>query len=95
MRLDDTVAALAAAAATANPKGVHLGGAELIKGKTDQLAKLNSNQSNNRHGGDGEGRALGQSLRRLSGDERTAHKILSGLKLRRCGLGKGEQLHFV
>ncbi|KAG5279234.1 hypothetical protein AALO_G00075550 [Alosa alosa] len=95
VRLDDTVAALAAAAATTNRKGVPSDGVEPVRGRTDPLAKLNSNQSNNRHGGDGEVRVLGQSLRRLSGDDRTAHKILSGLKLRRCGLGKGEQLHFV
>lgn len=46
----------------------------------------NSNQSN--HG-------LTRSLRRHPAEERTAQKILSGLKLRRSNSRKGEQLHFV
>ncbi|XP_015459098.3 GEM-interacting protein isoform X1 [Astyanax mexicanus] len=46
----------------------------------------NNNQSN--HG-------LTRSLRRHPAEERTAQKILSGLKLRRSNSRKGEQLHFV
>ncbi|KAL2101586.1 hypothetical protein ACEWY4_003347 [Coilia grayii] len=96
VRLDDTVAALAAAAAaSANPEARPCERAEPAETVKDRLAKLNNNQCNNRHVGEGEGKVLSQSLRRLSGNERTAQKILSGLKLRRSSLGKGEQLHFV
>ncbi|XP_063043706.1 GEM-interacting protein [Engraulis encrasicolus] len=96
VRLDNTVAALAAAAAaSANRENAHcerVGPAD--SGKDHQLAKLNINQSNNRAVGSGEGKGLSQSMRKLSGNERTAQKLLSGLKLRRSSLGKGEQ-HFV
>ncbi|XP_028842437.1 GEM-interacting protein isoform X2 [Denticeps clupeoides] len=65
------------------------------EGAKERLGKLNSNQSNNRSGGGGEGTVLDHSFRRPPREERTAHKILSGLKLRRSDSGKEEQLHFV
>ncbi|KAJ8373191.1 hypothetical protein AAFF_G00270240 [Aldrovandia affinis] len=85
----------------------HVAGPALVAGRTfepygeevesgdqvDPLAKLNSNQSNNRLRGGAQ--SLGQSVR-PPGEQRTAHKILSGLKLRRSDSGKGwEQVHFV
>ncbi|KAG7460288.1 hypothetical protein MATL_G00219790 [Megalops atlanticus] len=61
--------------------------------QADPLAKLNSNQSNNGPGGGA--RDTNRRLRRQPGEQRTAHKILSGLKLRRSESGREEQLHFV
>ncbi|KAJ8254065.1 hypothetical protein COCON_G00206770 [Conger conger] len=63
------------------------------EGRLDSMAELNSNQSNNRFGGRPQG--FSQSLRRPLGEQRSAQKILSGLKLRRSDSGKGEQIHFV
>ncbi|KAG5832764.1 hypothetical protein ANANG_G00294600 [Anguilla anguilla] len=63
------------------------------EGRPDSSAKQNSNQSNNRLGGRPQG--LSQSLRRPLGEQRTAQKILSGLKLRRSDSGNGEQIHYV
>lgn len=63
------------------------------EGRLESMAKLNSNQSNNRFGSRPQG--LSQSLRRPLGEQRSAQKILSGLKLRRSDSGKGEQIHFV
>ncbi|XP_030645589.1 GEM-interacting protein [Chanos chanos] len=89
--LDDVVRASGAAAS--NPKTSRTLVPE-TKEKVDQLAKLNSNQSNNRHRVS-EGQAGPRSYRRQPREQRSAHKILSGLKLKRSDSGKGEQLHFV
>lgn len=56
------------------------------KERAGHLLYQNTNQSN--HG-------LTRSVRRHPAEERTAQKILSGLKLRRSNSRKGEQLHFV
>ncbi|XP_050962273.1 GEM-interacting protein isoform X1 [Labeo rohita] len=56
------------------------------------LGKQNTNQSNNTLGGR---ERLIRSLRRRPIEEKTAQKVLSGLKLKRSDSGKGEQLHFV
>ncbi|XP_018610099.1 GEM-interacting protein isoform X3 [Scleropages formosus] len=61
------------------------------KDNVDLLAKMNSNQSNNRPGG--RGRGLNRQFRGQPMNERTAQKILSGLK--RNDSGKGERVHFV
>ncbi|XP_023677659.2 GEM-interacting protein isoform X1 [Paramormyrops kingsleyae] len=63
------------------------------KDKRHSLGKLNSNQSNNKpgdRGGDSD-----RQIKRHPSDERTAQKILSGLKLKRNHSGKGEQVQFV
>ncbi|XP_051989043.1 GEM-interacting protein-like [Xyrauchen texanus] len=70
--------------AVASPSQEHL----------DQMAKRNTNQSNNTLGGR-ERQLLIRSLRRRPTEEKTAHKFLSGLKLKRSDSEKGEQLHFV
>ncbi|KAL4659185.1 GEM-interacting protein isoform X1 [Arapaima gigas] len=57
----------------------------------DPLGKMNSNQSNNRPACPGRG--LQRQFKRKPLDERTAQKILSGL--RRIDSGKGERVHFV
>ncbi|KAL7826802.1 hypothetical protein AOLI_G00320110 [Acnodon oligacanthus] len=73
------------AATTSNPKSSLVVRME-TKEKAGFLLYHNSNQSNN---------GLTRSLRRHPAEERTAQKILSGLKLRRSNSRKGEQLHFV
>lgn len=57
-----------------------------------QIEQRNTNQSNNTLGGR---ERLIRSLRRRPTEERTAQKVLSGLRLKRSDSGKGEQLHFV
>ncbi|XP_066564153.1 GEM-interacting protein isoform X2 [Amia ocellicauda] len=64
--------------------------------QVEELAKLNSNQSNNN--GVGRARLLDRgtlSFKRPPGEQRTAQKILSGLKLRRSDSERGSQVHFV
>lgn len=63
------------------------------KDKRHSLGKLNSNQSNNKPGD--QGRDSDRQIKRHPQDERTAQKILSGLKLKRNHSGKGEQVQFV
>ncbi|XP_056609766.1 GEM-interacting protein [Triplophysa dalaica] len=59
-----------------------------------QIDTQNANQSNNNQGSR-ERQLLFRSLRRRPTEQRSAQKVLSGLKLRRSDSGKGEQLHFV
>ncbi|XP_067277837.1 GEM-interacting protein [Pseudorasbora parva] len=66
--------------------------ASSFKEHVGQIDKSNTNQSNNTLGGR---ERLIRSLRRRPTEERTAHKVLSGLRLKRSDSGKGEQLHFV
>ncbi|KAI4882408.1 hypothetical protein NFI96_025175 [Prochilodus magdalenae] len=73
------------APAPSNPKSSLIIRTE-TKEKAAHLLYQNSNQSNN---------GLTRSVRRHPAEERTAQKILSGLKLRRSNSRKGEQLHFV
>lgn len=63
-----------------------------LKEHVGQIDQRNTNQSNNTLGGR---ERLIRSLRRRPTEERTAQKVLSGLRLKRCDLEKGEQLHFV
>lgn len=62
--------------------------------EVDQVDKRNTNQSNNNLLGK-ERQLLIPSLRRHPTEQRSAQKVLSGLKLRRSDSGKGEQLQFV
>lgn len=59
-----------------------------------QIDMQNTNQSNNNQESR-ERQLLFRSLRRRPTEQRSAQKVLSGLKLRRSDSGKGEQLHFV
>ncbi|KAK7175246.1 hypothetical protein R3I93_002216 [Phoxinus phoxinus] len=66
--------------------------ASSFKEHVGQMDKRNTNQSNNTLGGR---ERLIRSLRRCPTEERTAQKVLSGLRLKRSDSGKAEQLHFV
>lgn len=66
--------------------------ASSFKEHVGQIDQRNTNQSNNTLGGR---ERLIRSLRRRPTEERTAQKVLSGLRLKRSDSGKGEQLHFV
>lgn len=59
-----------------------------------QIDERNTNQSNNNQE-TRERQLLIRSLRRRPTEQRSAQKVLSGLKLRRSDSSKGEQLHFV